>query len=75
MLDKLQVFREAAATHGLNIDKISALPPQENSNDRELIRDFMGYAKETQRLLTLFDRSNKNMRDLANKQIMGKPSE
>ena len=57
--------------NGLKIDLSEPLNTSETDEevgkDRELISDFMGYTSETQRLLTICDTANQQMRTIANK--------
>lgn len=72
MLDRIFALREAAASHGLNMEEVRPLKPESDdstNNDRELIIDFMSHMLLTQRLLATVESCNDKMKEMANTQI------
>ena len=72
MIDNIKDFCNVAKEFGTDVDLATPLndsTDEEMQKDRELISEFMSYTKETQRLLTICDQSNTQMRNIAQKQI------
>ena len=72
MLDSIDIFKKVASANGLDIDLARPLnqsTDEEAGDDRKIISEFMSHAFRVQELLNICERSNTEMKKIADKQI------